>query len=354
MDEFMDSRYRKQIAYAPFGLDGQKIFEASRVGIVGLGALGSMLAERLTRMGIGQLSLIDRDWVDLDNLPRQTLYTEQDAEQRQPKAIAAKKHLHEINHLVQIEPQVVDFVPENGEQLLSDCDLVLDGTDNLETRFLINDVCLKWNIPWVHGGCVGTDGQVLGIIPGATACYRCLVPEPLAANQMLSCDLHGVLGSTVAVIASWQVMEATKILLGKHPAKQSPSGQAELMLFQMWSNDVKRIRLPIDVARPGYAGCIACQQRRFEFLEGQRGSDTTILCGRNAVQIQANQGIRTNLKELADRFRNHGGKLIESPYLLRWEIENVSFSIFADGRTIVHGTEDPAVARGLRNKWIGG
>jgi len=359
-----NDRYRRQLAYGNLGRLGQERLRESRIAIVGVGALGSVIAERLGRMGIGKIRLIDRDWVEWDNLPRQSLFTEQDARDRLPKAIAAESHLKKINSDVHWESHVSDLVASNAVELLSEFDLILDGTDNFETRFLINDVSLELGIPWVHGGCIGATGQVMGMIPGVTACFRCLLPEPPPADQMATCDSAGVLGPAVSIVASWQAMEAVKILavarevLGESVQEK----RCELMTFDMWSNDVRKVFLspvrPIkSFANPGTAeslatGCPACFEGRRDFLHGNRSALVQILCGRNAVQIQSASPEKVDLVRLADRLRPSGTVAI-NPFLLRFETDSLIMSVFSDGRAIVAGTEDPAVARRFLTHWLG-
>jgi len=347
-------RYRRQSAFGKLGRAGQERLRNSRIAIVGVGALGSVIAERLGRMGIGAIRLIDRDWVEWDNLPRQTLFTEQDARQRLPKAIAAENQLKQINSDVNFDVQVCDLVASNAIELLSGFDLILDGTDNFETRFLINDVSLELGVPWVHGGCIGATGQVMGIIPGVTACFRCLMPDPPPADQMATCDSAGVLGPAVSIVASWQAMEAVKILVGSNSdaTTTKKDNRCELITFDMWSNEVRKIFLspvrPIDQT----TGCPACFQGRRDFLHGDRSSLVQVLCGRNAVQIQSASPEKVDLVGLADRLRADGN-LTLNPFLLRFEAENLTMSVFTDGRAIVAGTEDPTVARRFLTQWLG-
>jgi len=359
-------RYRRQSAFGGLGKLGQERLRQSRVAIVGVGALGSVIAERLGRMGIGKIRLIDRDWVEWDNLPRQTLFTEQDAMNQLPKAIAAENHLRNINSDVQWDSHVLDLVSSNAVELLSAFDLILDGTDNFETRFLINDVSLELGIPWVHGGCIGASGQVMGIIPGVTACFRCLLPEPPPADQLATCDSTGVLGPAVSIVASWQAIEALKILVAPKLNKGESLEQkrCELMTFDMWSNEVRKIFL--SPVRPTESvassvnkepilatkGCPACFEGRRDFLYGNRSNLVQILCGRNAVQIQNASPERVDLVRLADRLRP-SGTIALNPFLLRFETENFVMSLFSDGRAIVAGTEDPSVARRFLTQWLG-
>ncbi len=345
----MNDRYRRQTAFAEFGKAGQARLATSRVGIVGVGALGSVIAERLARAGVGMIRLIDRDWVEWDNLPRQTLFVESDAEQRLPKAIAAAEHLKASNSSILIEPVVVDLIPTNAMALLSDVDLILDGTDNFETRYLINDVSLERKIPWLHGGCVGASGQTMACIPDQTACFRCLMPEPMPADQQATCDSAGVLGPAITIIAGWQAMEAIKLLSG-HPEAVS----RKLHTFDFWNNEFRQIK--IEPMRTG-DGCPACGLGRRDFLDGSRSTSTQVLCGRNAVQIQNPNEQSVDLRLLAERLKGLGSVVV-NPFLLRFESEvsngeQFTITVFRDGRGIVAGTEDPVMARRLYAAWIG-
>ncbi len=342
-------RYRRQSAFAELGKAGQAKLSASRVGIVGVGALGSVIAERLVRAGVGYVRLIDRDWVEWDNLPRQSLFTESDACERLPKAIAAAEHLKAINSEIVIEPMVVDLIPANALSLLSSVDLILDGTDNFETRFLINDVSLEQNIPWLHGGCVGASGQMMACIPKITACFRCLMPEPMPADQQATCDSAGVLGPAIAIIAGWQALEAIKILSGHLEAVSR-----KLQTFDFWHNEIRQIA--IEPFRTG-VGCPACGMGRRDFLDGSRSSSTQVLCGRNAVQIHDPNGHRIDLDLLASRLSGLGLVTV-NPFILRFESqtsekEPFTITVFRDGRGIVSGTEDPVIARRVYATWIG-
>jgi molybdopterin-synthase adenylyltransferase len=339
---FMPDRYRRQKAFAPLGELGQQRLHEARVAICGMGALGAMVAERLCRMGVGFLRLIDRDWVELDNLPRQTLYTTQDAIDLRPKAIAAQSHLTAINPDTAIETVVEDITFENGATWMQDVDCIVDGTDNFETRYLINEIAWKHHIPWVHAGIVGASGQAMCFVPGMTACFRCLLPEVPPIEQMQTCDSAGVLGAAVGVIASWQALDVVKILT--NPSK---AADGQLRLFDLWEGNVRKIRLP---ANPE---CEVCKHGRFEFLAGDVGSQARVLCGRGAVQIQPRGRERIDLVQLGARLRQEG-EVIVNPFLVRFQLPNHSMSVFADGRAIIQGTENPDEARKIYSRWIGG
>ena len=338
----MNDRYRRQKAFLEVGEAGQQLLANSRIAICGMGALGAMVAERLCRMGVGFLRLIDRDWVELDNLPRQALYTTEDAIEIRPKSIAAQTHLMAINPDILLEPIVEDLTFQNAETRLCDVDCIVDGTDNFETRFLLNDVSWKLGIPWVHAGVVGTSGQTMAFVPNKTACFRCLMPEIPPIEQMQTCDNTGVLGAAVGVIASWQAMEAIKIVLRKDVA-----GDGFLRVFDLWEGEVRKIRVPRSPS------CRVCSAGLYDFLTGDVGTTARVLCGRGAVQIQSSGRERIDLEVLAERLRTEGG-VFASRFLVRFSIPPHSVSVFSDGRAIVHGTENPDEARKIYARWIGG
>ena len=347
----MQDRYRRQKAFCEVGELGQELLLNARVAICGMGALGAMVAERLCRSGVGTIRLIDRDWVELDNLPRQALYTTRDAIEFRPKSIAAREHLLAINPDIALDAVVEDVTFLNATQRLSDVDCIIDGTDNFETRFLINDISVRFGIPWVHAGIVGASGQSMAFVPGKTACFRCLLPEPPPADQMQTCDSAGVLGAAVGVIASWQSMEAIKILLRKEVA-----GDGRLRVFDLWSGDVRSVRVPRNLATDALdkqLGCRTCVQKQFDFLDGTVGTHARVLCGRGAVQIQSSGGSRIDLVVLSNRLRQEG-QVTETPFLVRFSYPPYLVSVFADGRAIVQGTENPDEARKIYARWIGG
>ncbi len=337
-------RYRRQTQFSPLGKDSQGLLSRAKITICGCGALGSVLAERLTRVGVGRIRLIDRDWVEWDNLPRQTLFTEDDARQRLPKAVAAQSKLTQINSDSVIEAIVEDLTFRNAHRLLEDTDLILDGTDNFETRYLINDFSHRFQKPWVHGGCIGAQGQVMAIVPGTTACFRCLLPEPPPADEVGTCDSVGVLGPAVSVIASWQAIEAIKIIC---LATNSTLGQ--LQVVDLWEGTHRRIALDRLRAEDN---CPTCGRGDYEFLDGRRNAAATVLCGRDAVQIQPPTTQLINLTEMAQRLKIHG-EVHQNAFLLRVSLESYTVTLFSDGRAIISGTQDPAIARSIYSRIIG-
>jgi len=337
-------RFRRQTQFAALGTAGQNRLARSAVAICGCGALGSVSAERLVRAGIGRLRLIDRDWVEWDNLPRQTLFTESDAQQQLPKAVAAAEKLRAIHSHATIDVAVEDITFRNIHSLLGDIDLILDGTDNFETRYLINDYALAYRKPWIHAGCIGAQGQVLPMLPGSTACFRCLLPEPPAADSVGTCDTVGVLGPAVSMIASCQALEAIKLLSGN-----TNETLGTLQVFDLWRGTHRSISLANLYENDE---CLACKKGDLEFLRGQRAATATVLCGKNAVQVQAAAGERINLVEMRDRLACYGDVQV-NPFLLRVQVEGFHITLFADGRAIISGTDDPATARSLYSKLIG-
>jgi len=334
-------RYARQRLFAPFGGKAQEKLGAARVTLVGCGALGTHLAQHLVRAGVGRLRICDRDFVELHNLQRQVLFDEQDVRDNLPKAAAAAAKLARVNSEVAVEPRIVDVNPSNVESLIADADLVLDGTDNFETRFLLNDACLKRRKPWVYGGCVGADGMVLAVIPGTTACFRCFVPDAPEPGSVATCDTAGVLGPAVGVVASLQAAEALKLLTGHADALAEG-----LVTVDVWGNRqhvFKMARVP---------ECPACGKGRYDFLEGGASGAATTLCGRNAVQIRPAAEAAIDLPALERRLAAVG-PVKRNEYLLRLDAEGFEITVFPDGRAIVRGTDDPARARAVYAKFVG-
>jgi len=334
-------RYARQRLFPPFGVEGQKRLGAARVTLVGCGALGTHLAQHLARAGVGRLRICDRDFVELNNLQRQVLFDEEDVKRNLPKAAAAAEKLSRINSAIVVEGRVVDVNPSNVASLLGDADVVLDGTDNFETRFLLNDACLKLKKPWVYGGCVAADGMVLAVLPGETACFRCFVPDAPEPGSVPTCDTAGVIGPAVGVVASLQAAEALKILVGR---KEALAGG--LLTVDVWGNRhhvFKMARNP---------ECVACAKGMYEFLEGGASGAATALCGRNAVQVRPAAEASLDLAALERRL-SAVGKVSRNEYLLRLEAEGFEVTLFPDGRAIIRGTDDPARARAIYAKFVG-
>jgi len=338
------NRYLKQIRFAPIGTAGQKRIQQSRVLVCGCGALGSIIAERLVRAGVGLVRIVDRDWVELSNLQRQTLFTEEQALSTTPKAVAAAKILGQINSGVRIEPLVDDLTCDNVRSIAADCELILDGTDNFETRFLINDYCIQSGTPWIHGGCLGASGQIMSIIPGKTACFRCLIPELPSPEVMQSCDTAGVLGPSVGLIACWQAAEAIKFLSGNRQAVCQ-----QLIVIDTWDTDCRKVNM-----RP-VKNCPACGQRDFPFLDGRIRTQATVLCGKNAVQIirPDGAGSLTELPAMFERLKGLGEAQLTA-YFVRLRLASHQITFFRGGRTVVEGTTSESEAKTLIARTLGG
>lgn len=336
-------RYSRQMRFAPIGESGQRALLESRVLLVGLGALGSVLANVLARAGVGHLRIVDRDFLELSNLQRQVLYDEDDVAAGLPKAIAAAAKLRRINSQVTIEPIVADVAPDNAERLAEGVHLLLDGTDNFETRFLLNDLAHRRGIPWVYGGCIGAEGQTMTILPGETACLRCVIPDAPPPGTTATCDTAGILGPIVEVIASIEAAEALKILSGHREAINRG-----LILIDLWDNTLRQVSLD----RLQQDGCPACRGEEFPWLEGKRRSHTAVLCGRNAVQLSHPGGAVLALEELERRLAGVGN-VQRNAYLLRLTVAPYSITVFQDGRAIIHGTDDVATARAVYARYVG-
>ncbi len=337
------SRYARQMRFAPLGVEGQKRLLDSRALVVGCGALGSVIANTLARAGVGKLRIVDRDFLELNNLQRQVLYDEDDVAAGLPKAIAAKSRLVRINSQIEIDALVADVDHANIERLLAGVDCLVDGTDNFETRFLLNDAAVKLGIPWVYGGCLGAEGQTLTVLPGQTPCLRCLMPDPPPPGSSPTCDSAGILGTVIGVIASWEANEAIKILSG-HPEATS----RVWTVLDLWDNTARQIKL----AGAKVADCPCCVKREFPWLSGQRGSHTAILCGRNAVQLSFPGRDAVSLDELASKLAAVG-QVTRNKYLVRATIGEHQLTVFPDGRAVIGGTEDVAEARSVYAKYVG-
>jgi adenylyltransferase/sulfurtransferase len=338
-------RYHRQTLLPQIGPAGQQRLGRARVLLVGCGALGTVIAEQMARAGIGYLRICDRDLVETTNLQRQVLFDESDAAGAKPKAIAAAHRLAAINSTIATEPHVVDVHSGNIEPLMDGVDVVMDGTDNAETRYLGNDAAVKFSKPWVYGACVGASGRVMGVIPNKTPCLRCMFPQPPGPGELETCDTAGVLASAANIVASLQVVEAMKILLGDATAA------SELVSIDLWPLRIRTISTK-DARR---ADCPACGERRFEFLDVRPGAAATSLCGRNTVQVRAaTNGTTIDLDTAADRLKN-AGAVERSPFFVRCMLRdsNLSITLFPDGRAMVHGTADLAVARSIYARYIG-
>jgi adenylyltransferase/sulfurtransferase len=337
----VDDRYSRQILFNGIGEQGQQRLTAARVLIIGCGALGAAHAESLARAGVGQLLIAVRDFVEPSNLQRHTLFTESDAEQRMPKAIAAAHHLRQINSEIQIEPHVIDVNYSNIERWVEDCDVVIDGTDNFATRYLINDASVKHGINWIYGAAVGSYGVTMTIRPRQSACLRCLFEEAPPAASTPTCDTAGVIMPIINIVSAVQVCEALKLIVGR-----SEDLHGSLMQFDVWRNEWRRIGTG---ARR--ADCPTCGLGIYETLSPS-AERAAVLCGRDAVQVSPSQPTQVNFSSLADRLRR-AGEVKFNEYLLRFKTGKFELTVFPDARSIIRGTDEIATARSLYAKYIG-
>jgi molybdopterin-synthase adenylyltransferase len=337
------SRYARQMRFGGIGIEGQRKLLDSRALVVGCGALGSVIANTLARAGVGKLRIVDRDFLELNNLQRQVLYDEGDVAAGLPKAIAARNRLTAINSTIEIEAVVADVDHTNIERLLDGVGCLIDGTDNFETRFLLNDAAVKLGVPWVYGGCLGAEGQTLTIVPGQTPCLRCLMPEPPPPGTTPTCDSAGIVGTIIGVVASIEANEALKILSG------NPEAISRVWtILDLWDNTVRQIKL--DSARA--PDCPCCARREFPWLAGQRGSHTAVLCGRNSVQLSFPGRSAVPLDQLESKLAAVG-QVSRNKYLVRATIGPYNVTVFPDGRAVIGGTEDIAEAKSVYAKYVG-
>lgn len=338
------SRYQKQYLFKLLGKEGQKKICTSRVLVAGSGALGSLIAETLARAGVGFLRIIDRDIVELDNLHRQVLFDESDAKAALPKAVAAARRLRAINSSVAIEPMVADIEFTNIEGFVRDVDLVMDGTDNFETRYLLNEVCVKLGKTWIYAGCVGSEGMTMTVIPGKTPCLRCVFESAPAVEVRQTCDTAGILAPAAFIAASFASTEALKLLGGNDKAVSR-----DLFRFDVWSRRSQSLSVQGLVRT---SDCPVCAQRKFDRLSGKHVSRAVVLCGRNAVQITAKEAGVRKFRELSARLKK-AGKVTFNDFVLRVDLKKYVMTVFFDGRTIVRGTSDIARAKSIYARYIG-
>lgn len=332
-------RYSRQVLFPPIGAQGQKRLADARIAVVGCGATGSALASLLARAGIGYLRLIDRDYVEPSNLQRQVLFDEADAAESLPKAIAAARKISAFNSEIVVEPHSVDLTPANVEELLAGVDIVLDGTDNFETRYLINDFGVSAGIPWIYTAAVASYGVTLNVLPGETACLACIFPDS-PRGVVETCDTSGILNSAVNLMASIAATEAMKLAVGARDKVRRT-----LLSYDVWSNDYAEI----SAAKPR-PDCRACQQRDFVHLAGQ-GRPHITLCGRNSVQIHERQR-PVDFGEMTLRLSTHG-TVRHNDFVLKFWRDPYEMTLFPDGRAIIKGTTDTAIARSLYARFVG-
>lgn len=340
MDSAAD-RYSRQILFQPIGAAGQARLAQARVAVVGVGATGGAVAALLARAGVGYLRLIDRDFVEPSNLQRQILFDEADALAAMPKAEAARRQISRFNSTIEVEARIADLEPANVHALLAGSDLVLDATDNFETRYLLNDWAVEQSKPWIYAGAVGAYAVGMNILPGETACLACVFPKP-PQGPVETCDTSGILGMAVNLAASIEAMEAVKYLTGARDAMRRT-----LLSHDLWTNERSELR---SAARPR-PDCAVCGPRRdFEHLRGV-GRPHITLCGRNSVQIHEH-GRSIDFESLAPKLRPHGG-VQWNALMLRFERPPYTLSVFPDGRTLVQGTTDIGLARSLYARFLG-
>ena len=338
----LDDRYSRQVRFTPIGEQGQKRLASSRVLLVGLGALGTVAADQIVRAGVGFIRMVDRDFVESSNLQRQSLFDEEDVQKNLPKAIAAEVKLRRVNSSVQIEAIVEDVNPGNIEDYLGDVDLVLDGLDNFETRFVVNDACAKHHKPWIYTAAVGSYGLVMPIIPGTTPCLRCLMGKLPAPGTSPTCETAGVIAPITHIIASMEVAEALKLLTGN----LAPA-DVRLTAYDVWSHRFQRIEVGTD----SMSTCPVCSAGAFEYLDGNP-LRTITLCGRNAVQLIPGVRGDLNFSELSKSIGAFGSVQFNE-FLLKCSSPPYEITVFKDGRAIVKGTEEPGLARSVYSKMVG-
>jgi molybdopterin-synthase adenylyltransferase len=333
-------KYSRQILFAPIGEAGQRRLLSASAVIVGCGAIGAAAANLLVRAGVGRVRILDRDFVEPSNLQRQILFDENDARDALPKAVAAERKLRAINSGVQVEGIVTDLVPSNVQELLDGFDVILDGTDNFETRLLVNDFAVSASRPWIYAAAVASYGVTMAIRPGTTACVACFVDDQLAGGLEDTCDTIGVLGPIVNLIASLEVAEALKLLAGHESALTN-----RLISCDVWSGRMQSVGLPRNPA------CRACAQRDFSYLHGDAQPHIT-MCGRDSVQIHE-RGRSLDLAALRAKLEHVVSNVRQNDFLLRFAIPPHEMTVFADGRAILKGSQDPALARSLYARYIG-
>lgn len=335
----LNERYSRQVLFPEIGAEGQRRLQAARIAIVGCGATGSALASLLARSGVGTIRIIDRDYVEPSNLQRQALFDEADAAESMPKALAAARKIAAFNSQIVVEPQVADLTPANIEPLLEGVQLVLDGTDNFETRYLVNDYAVQRDVPWIYAAAVASYGVTLNVLPGKTACLACIFPEP-PAGSFETCETAGILNSAVNLVAAIEATEALKLLVGAEAALRRT-----LLSFDVWRNE----RAEVAAASPR-PGCRTCGGREFVHLAGETRPHIT-LCGRNSVQIHERHR-PVDFGEISARLQPHGA-VRHNNFVLKFWREPYEMTLFPDGRAIIKGTNDTAVARSLYARYVG-
>ncbi len=340
------ARYSRQVLYDGVGEAGQRRLQASRVVIIGCGALGTVLANTLVRAGVGHVRLCDRDFIELNNLQRQVLFDEGDIAEGWPKAEAAARKLRRINSTVTVEAHVVDVNHHNVARLAEGVDLILDGTDNFEARFLINDLAVKTETPWIYGAVIGATGLCMSIVPHDTPCLRCVFEDAPPPEMNPTCDTAGVLSSAVNIVAGFQAIEAMKILTG-----QLDQLHRRLMNIDAWTGRVVNLNVQASFEKND---CPCCKRRDFAYLDGRMASTTTTLCGRGAVQVSAPEGVRVDFPAIARKLGSTAEAGVRyNKFMLTARVNGFDLVLFPDGRAIIKGTEDAGVARTLYARFVG-
>lgn len=339
----IEDRYSRQTLFHPIGSEGQKLIRNKHVLLIGAGALGTGNAEALVRAGIGKLTVVDRDYVEWSNLQRQQLYNEEDARNRIPKAVAAKKRLLAINSTVNIEEHILDAMPEEMLRLAKNVDLIIDATDNFDTRMIINDISQKYSIPWIYGACVGSYGISFTILPGITPCLQCLIDTfPIGG---MTCDTAGIISPAVSTVVAYQTTEALKILVEDMEALGN-----KVVSFDLWKNE----HTSLDVSKLKRDGCPSCgEHRTFPSLKYENQTKTAVLCGRDSVQIRPVTKTGIDLNERSKSLELQGKQVVRNPYLISFEVESYRIVLFRDGRTLVHGTKDIREAKSVYHRYLG-
>jgi adenylyltransferase/sulfurtransferase len=333
-------RYSRQTVFSGIGVEGQKKLLDSRVVIIGMGATGTVIANNLCRAGVGFLRLVDRDYVELSNLQRQTLYTEEDAQQRMPKAVAACEHLKKVNSEIELEPVSMDVNFSNIETLISDVNLVLDGSDNMEVRYLINEACVKQNRPWIYAGAISGAGMTMNIRPRETPCLRCLFPQVLPAGRGSTCSTAGVLNGITGIVASFASTEALKILIGSTNVRKS------LLAIDIWNNQFDEITIEKKL------DCPVCGKNKYELLGRISGSYTTSLCGSDSVQVVPGVAATVDFEQFAKKLKKVG-VVRYNKFMLQFSDGKFEFNLFPDGRAIINGVKDENAAKSAYSEYIG-
>jgi molybdopterin/thiamine biosynthesis adenylyltransferase len=335
----MIDRYARQTLFPGIGPEGQKKLAESFVVIIGCGALGTLTSTALVRAGVGRIRIVDRDFIESHNLQRQVIFDEDDIKEGLPKAIAAERHLRKVNSSIKIEGVVADVNYTNIEELVSGAEVIVDGLDNLDTRFLLNDVALKLDLPWVYGGAVSSHGMTATFVPHTGACFRCLAGSGGRGGPVLTCDTAGVISPAPWLVGSLQSAETLKLLVGASEVNH------DLIAIDVWLDLFQRYKMS---RRPD---CPACNGK-YEFLEGKFGIKTTSLCGQNSVQVLNTRSRKLSFKEMSETLRGVGG-VTYNDFMLRFTVESHEVIVFADGRAIIKDTTDEGLARRLYTKYVG-